>query len=314
MKKLFRFADFIVLICGMIGMLLQLWLFQSGPDEKGLYPAAHMGWILSLILSAAVVVFVFLLTRQADEGRSYQDNFPPSLLGAITGAAAGVLLAITGTRLLQSGAMLLDNLTGAIGIAAGIGLLFAAVCRFLDNRPPFVCFLLPSAFFALNLFCIGREVGGEPEAVRYLFRFFANLALIPACYQLWGFSVEEGNRRTSLFWSLVAGYLCLLSAPGKAQGLLYLTLGLWLLTNLCCLLPLKRRRCANFCVDTPEEYGDEAAPPEIPVTMEDPDVPAPTPESEDASPAPADPAEPDMALDADAIIAEILREIDSNVQ
>ena len=314
MKKLFRFADFIVLICGMIGMLLQLWLFQSGPDEKGLYPAAHMGWILSLILSAAVVIFVFLLTRQADEGRSYRENFPPSLLGAITGAAAGVLLTITGIRLLQSSAMLLDTLTGAIGAVAGIGLLFAAVCRFLGNQPPFVCFLLPSAFFALHLFCIGQEVGGEPEAVRYLFRFFANLSLIPACYQLWGFSVEEGNRRTSLFWSLVAGYLCLLAAPGRANGLLYLALGLWLLTNLCCLQPPKRRRCANLGVETPEECSDEAAPPETPVTMEDHNLFAPAPEPVDTADAPADPAEPEMSLDADSIIAEILREIDSNVQ
>ena len=307
MKKYLRFADLIVLICGTVGMLLQLWLFQSGPDEKGLYPSAHIGWILSWILSAVVLIFVFLLTRHADRDRSYQENFPPSLLGAITGAAAAVLLTITGISLLKSSTMLLDTLTGAVGAVAGIVLLLAAFCRFTGKQAPFFCFLLPSAFFALNLFCIGREVGGEPEAVRYLFRFFANLALIPACYQLWGFSVEEGNRRTSLFWSLFAGYLCLLSAPGREHGLLYLALGLWLLTNLCSLLPLKRRRCAAFCVDTSEEADyNEATLQDTPITTEEPAVcePAEQPAPEDA----------DMPLDTDAIIAEILREIDSNVQ
>lgn len=307
MKKYLRFADFIVLLCGMVGMLLQLWMFQGGPDEKGLYPSAHLGWILSWILSAAVLIFVFLLTRHADPDRSYQENFPPSLLGAITGAAAAVLLTITGISLLKSSTMLLDTLTGAVGIGAGVVLLLAAFCRFTGKQTPFFCFLLPSAFFALNLFCIGREVGGEPEAVRYLFRFFANLALIPACYQLWGFSVEEGNRRTSLFWSLVAGYLCLLSAPGREQGLLYLVLGLWLLTNLCSLLPLKRRRCATFCVEDAEDGEcDEAAPQDglLPEEAAAPSEPAEEPAPEEA----------DMPLDPDAIIAEILREIDGNVQ
>lgn len=312
MKKALRFADFIVLICGMIGMLLQLWLFQSGPDENGLYPTAHPGWILSWILTAAMAVLIWLLTRQSDQHRSYQDNFPPSLLGAVTGAGAGILLIITGVTLLQNGTMLLDFLTGAVGIVSGIAMLLAAFCRFMGKQIPFFCFLLPSAFFALNLFCIGREVGGEPEAVRYLFRFLANLSLIPACYQLWGFSVDEGNRRNSLFWSLLAGYLCLLSAPGREHGLLYLSLGLWLLTSLCSLLPPKRRRCAAFCVDTHEECCDEAAQPEIPVTMEDP---APLfPASAEEPTTSEIQEEPELTLDADAIIAEILREIDSNVQ
>jgi hypothetical protein len=165
------------------------------------------------------------------------------------------------------------------------------------------------------VFYLGRELGGEPEAVRYLFRFLATLSLIPASYQLWGFCVGAGDRKNSLFWSLFSGFLCILSAPIGGTSLMYLALGFWLLSNTCILKYLPRHT-KTAPQPEPEQAAQPQIPeqpsaPEIPCTMEEDllqiqDILAEVPAAEPKS-------EPDPELDVDAIIAEILREIDSNV-
>ena len=88
--------------------------------------------------------------------------------------------------------------------------------------------------------------------------------------------------------------------------------GFWILSNTCTLKYLPRR-----IRSLPQPEAEEApptVPPEIPSTMEEPpfspqeEAPLQTPDPE----ADTDPLA-ELELDADAIIAEILREIDSNV-
>jgi hypothetical protein len=319
MKKLLRFADVIALLCGILGMALQFWILISGTDEKGLFPAFHPGWVLSWVLAIAVMVFLFLLTRQVGNHRGYKTNFPASVVGAVGCVVAALAVAFTGISHLRTGTMWLDSLSGILGIAGGLGLLVAAYCRFRGKKPPFVCYMLPCIFFALHVFYLGRELGGEPEAVRYLFRFLATLSLIPACYQLWGFCVGAGERKDSLFWSLFSGFLCILSAPIGGNALLYLALGYWLLSNTCLLkyLPRQNKVAPPAAPEAEEEEcmaQEEPAAPEIPCTMEEALLPTEEPATEAPATEPEPQPEPDLELDVDAIIAEILREIDSNVE
>ena len=74
-------------------MLLQLWLFWGGTDEKGLYPALHPGWIASCVLSIMVLAFVWLVTRQPGNNQSYKANFQASLPGALGCLAAAIVTA-----------------------------------------------------------------------------------------------------------------------------------------------------------------------------------------------------------------------------
>ena len=318
MKKLLRFGDIIVLICAVLGILLQLWIVLGGTDDRGLYPTGHPGWILSWILSAGVLVFLWLLTRRVGHNRSYAANFPASIPAALGCAVAAIAIGYTGWQQLTSNVLLLDRLTGILGLAGAAALLLAAFCRLKGSQPAFYCYLLPCAFFALNVFLLGRELGGEPEAIRYLFRFLAALSLIPACYQLWGFCVGAGDRQSCLFWCLLSGYLCMLSAPMGRGGALYLILGVWMLTNPCALkyLPRRAHPQAEPQPELPPVTEEALVTEEILVTDETP-VPADIslePESlPEEAPAPAAPtAEPE--LDPDAIIAEILRLIDDNTQ
>ena len=307
MKKLLQNADLLVLASGSVAMLLQLWIRWDGTDQRGLYPAAHPGWILSWILTAAMAAVIWLMVRHAGTHRGYRSNFPASLPAAIGCVIAAIPMVLTGFRLVQNSAMLLDTLSGLVAVLSGIAFLVAAYCRYRGKRPSSLCYLFPCAFLGLYVFYLGRVSGGEPEPIRYLFPFLTTLSLIPAIYQLWGFSVAAGNRRKCLFWGLFSAYLCILSAPVSENGVLYMAMALFLLTNLCVFkLPVRRVR-PTLQLEPEVSEEEPLSEPEIPPTMAEDFLPV-------SESVPETTAEPDPELDPDAIIAQILQEIDSNIQ
>ncbi len=311
MKKILRFADMVVLVCATLGMLLQLWIFMGGTDDHGLYPAMHPGWVMSWVLCLSTLAFIWIVTRQVGINQSYKANFPSSVPGALGCLAGAAAVFYSGWQQFSASSVWLDTLCGVLALLGGIGLLWTAYCRFVGKQPHFLTFMILCTYFALDVFSLGRLVGGEPEMVRYLFRFLATIVLIPACYQFWGFSVGEGNRQTCLFWCLLASYLCIAGAPAGENGLVYLLLGAWMLTNLCAVKYLPRRKATPIPQEPEAEAEATPAEPEIPSTMEEtfPSVSEETPEAKDSSPEAVV-----TELDVDEIIAEILHSIDSNVE
>lgn len=309
MKKILRFADMVVLVCATFGMLLQLWIVWGGTDDKGLYPAMHPGWVLSWVLSLITLALIWIVTRQVGANQSYEANFPPSAVGALGCLAGAIAVFYSGWQQLTYGLLWLDTLCGILALLGGVGLLIVAFCRFTGKQPLFFPFMVLCAYFALHVFSLGRDVGGEPEMVRYLFRFLATIVLIPATYQFWGFSVGLGNRQTCLFWCLLAAYLCITSAPAGENGLVYLLLGVWLMTNLCTVKYLPRRKVCELSLEP--EIEEAPVQPEVPSTMKETFLPVreEAPVAETSAPEEVMPE-----VDVDEIIADILRQIDSNVQ
>lgn len=231
MKKYLRYSNVIALGAGVVGMALSAWLFSAGTDEKGLYPAKHPAWILLGILTAAVVILFWLLSRQTGTNRSYRQNFPASLPAACGFVAAAVGLLAGGFGALQSGKML-GLIAGAVGILGSMPMLWAAVCRWKGHRCKLAVHVLPCFFFALQLFVLGQEFGSEPETCRYLYRFWALVSMVPACYWLWSFDVNLGRRPDCIFWCLVAGYCNLVAVVGSDHKLLHIGMVVWMLTAL----------------------------------------------------------------------------------
>ncbi len=239
MKKLLPGVKFYTLVFGAIAMILRLLVLVAGTDDKGLYPAHHPAWIALCILSAAVLLFFRLLSRTVDAKRSYRENFPPKRLGAYSylALAAGFgIVAIVGWK------AELGALQGILGLASCVLLALGGWIRLQNKRPAFYVHMLPCLFLAVRMFVLGRALGAEPELQRSLFPFLATAACLIAGYQLWGFDVGLGDRRSSCFWSLSAAFLCMAAVPGSETGWLYLLLAVWLLGNLCDLGPKKARR------------------------------------------------------------------------
>jgi len=301
MKKYLRYADVFVLFAGALGLLLRLIMRLGGTDHRGLYPANHPAWIILCLFSIAVVVLLWLLTRQVGADHRYHKNFPASTPGAIGTALAAVGIVITAINVFNG--EILPSIVGILGLLSAAALLPAAWLRHLGKKPPFLCHALPAFFFALRIFLLGKDLGDEPEFSRFLFEVLASLAIVPACYQLWGFDVDLGKRDKSLFWSLTATYLCIVAIVGMENWLLYLTCGAWLLTNTCSLqyLPKKMRPAQQDPEDAENEPSDEAV-------AEAPAEPVST------APVAETPADPIEEIDPEAILAEILRDIDKNVE
>ncbi len=265
MKKYLPQVDRITLAAAGVGMLLRLWLLLVGEDDKALYPANHISWILLMLLSAALLIFLFLLARFAGKNRFYGPNFPASLPGAVGYALAGMGMIVANIPNLTGKGMFLYTLTAAMGLAAGAALLWGGFSRWQGKKPHFAVFMAPCVYFCLRLFSLGHDWGDEPEMNRFLMSFLATVACVLSCWQLWGFSVDLGNRSITLLSSLMAVYLCLVSIPGNEDWLLYLTVAVWLYLNLCRKKAPVRRR-----VPVQPEAAPEEAAPEIPVI--DPEI------------------------------------------
>ena len=110
MKKLFRYADIIILVCATLALLTQLWIFLGGTDEGGLYPAAHPGWIIGWIFSAVVLIFTWIITRQVGGNAQYSANFPASIPAALGLLAGAIAMGIMGYQRLAEGELWLDSL------------------------------------------------------------------------------------------------------------------------------------------------------------------------------------------------------------
>ena len=231
MKKLLRYANLIALVAGIVGMLLVFWLYAGGTNEQGLYPGHHAGWIMAGIVTTAFVIFAWFLANRAGNSRSYRQNFPFSTAAIIGNAVAAISLLLSGYQALSMG-KLLGLLSGALGILGGIAMIWAAVCRLRGLRNTLPVHMFPCLYFALQLFVVGQQYGSEPEMCRYLYRFWATICMVPACYWLWSFDVGMGKRTNCLFWCLVAGYCNLVAAAGNSQWLMHLSMAAWMLTAL----------------------------------------------------------------------------------
>lgn len=295
MKKYLRYANLFVLVASGIGMLLLSWLYAVGTDERDLYPAHHPAWILLNILTVAVAVLLWLLTRRAGNNRNYRLNFPASPLAALGCAVAIVGLLLWGFQSIQA-STILGKLAGFAGILGGVGLIPTVLSRLQGQHSKLPGHILPCFFFALNLFVLGQEFGSEPEMCRYLYRFWASAAMVPACYWLWSFDVNLGKRTVCLFWCLVAGYCNLVAAIGSTLWLSHLCMAIWMLTCLPQLqyLPKAQKR------DTEPEAVPQ------PTQAEEPMPVVALPQEEPVQ-STADPLAVELP-DVDAILAELLRD------
>ena len=75
----------LVLAGGMLGLLLRLWLFATGVDENGLILQQHPANALVFILTAVVLLALYLCLRPLTGTPAYKLLFKPSVPAAAGG-------------------------------------------------------------------------------------------------------------------------------------------------------------------------------------------------------------------------------------
>lgn len=222
MNFLSKNGKMIAFFGGLTAGAFRLWSMWAGPDEAGLYAAAHPGWIAYLVMSALAVVLFWFLSRSQGEREAVDKKW--SMVGQ---ALATVGMLVYGVPLLRGDTVSL--MVGILAILSAAALLLGLIRRNRGNPEHVLTFILPCLFFMVGMFQVNFRYGGESEMIRFLPQFLAMAAAALAVYQLWGKAVAMEDHRKALFWQLTAGYLCLAAAP-KAH-LLYACVGIWLLIS-----------------------------------------------------------------------------------
>lgn len=208
MKKLLSYADCLVAVCGILGAGLRQWMLAAGPDNKGLYPTNHPGWIWLLILTAVVLAGIWVMSRKGIDIPARPPVF--NAVGAFCGAAGFAWFGFT-----QLNETLLMKISGLLGLCAAAVLVVYGISLLRGKEPLSLTHLLPCLVFAVLMFAQARSASREPELSRYMIQLGAFVAAAIAFYQQWGFDVDAGDEKKCLFWRLFALYLCLIAAPGS---------------------------------------------------------------------------------------------------
>lgn len=229
---------FATLAGAFLTMMMRFWLTALGKDERGLLPAGTFPDIMSWILTALVIVLLFLGTRRLNEATKYTFNFPASMraAGGIILGALGVLITVLVE--LFTGAPRLGIFNSVLGLIAVGVLAFVAFCRIRGMKPSFLFHSYICIFLMFYLIAHYRLWSSYPQHQAYAFELMALVFLMLASYQRAAFEGGIGNRKAYTFYSLGALFFCIAALPGATGGAFYIGCAAWMFTTPCSLKPL----------------------------------------------------------------------------
>lgn len=231
--------------------------------------AGILGFILRKIMlpayDGAAYVLLWILTLAALGGlgwlafhigtrSSAEENFPASKEAGIALLAAAVLIFARSLSGFLAGGDWLGLLTDLLGMLSAFGLGIQAIQRF-SGKCYSQIYLVVTAYAAFYLITNFRVWCISPLLGSYCFLLLACVASMLAVFYLSGFSLGQGQRRQSVFCSMAAVFLCMVSLADGGYLQMHYFLAM-LLVNLfggCSLqLPKRPRRVLGGGTVEPE--------------------------------------------------------------
>lgn len=232
-----EYLPWLTLLCGGIGLMLRLWLLTT-EDSKGFILRGHISELLLLCLTAVVLVVLFFACRGLQQGNKYDFNFPPSRIAALGSGVFALVMALISVADVLSTGDRLHRICGLLGIMGAVALAVLTCCRLRGKQPGGMLHALVCCFLTLRLICLYRGWSADPQLEDYGFALMALVFAMLASYERAAFDADFGNRGRYTFFALAAVYFCCISLAGNGDALFYGGMGLWLMTNLCSLLPM----------------------------------------------------------------------------
>lgn len=224
-KKFVRTA---LLLISLLGLILRI---------------IHVPGILLTLLSVLVVCFAILTARQFKPRPGFLENHRPSpaLLIQLGSALLLMIASVIHLFLKQEPAPILIGLTGIGGAAC-----MAVFTGFAATRqhPPVLLYLGLTASLICRLIPEFRVWSITPDFSAYAPELFSILTVTLACFHLGEFALDNGRRRTTMFFCMLGVFFTGVSlADGGVYGILSgLGYMLFLLAALWELMILPRRR------------------------------------------------------------------------
>lgn len=226
----------LVLCAGLTGAFAREALYLMSTDPSGLLQSNHPLHILCWVLSAVVTLCLGAVLRTQEAADDYAANFPKNnqvLHMSIIGAAGILVTVLTGLNPRDN----LSLIWTVLGLLSAAALVVIGISRAADKRPKFYLYGLLCLFYAVHMICCYKSWSSNPQIEDYCFSLLACACLIISAYQRTAFCAGVGHRRMHLFFCLMAGFFCILCAPGSEHPWLYLTNGCFFLADLTMKLP-----------------------------------------------------------------------------
>lgn len=228
----------LVLFGGGVGFLLRLWLFVTGVDHKGLLRADHPANSLVFLLTAVVLLGLYLCLRSLTGTPTYKRLFKHSLLAAVgcwIGAAGILATSFYEIFHARNNVSLLSFILGILAVAS---LIILGLSRIRGARPKLYFHGCVTVYLMLHLISQYRSWSTESQLQVYGFQLFASVFLMLSAYHRATLDACCGNRRWYVFFNYGAVYFCLLALCGN-QWPFYLAMAIWTVTDRCSLKPVR---------------------------------------------------------------------------
>lgn len=248
MKKFLKSANLpaLTMAAGGIGLLLRVWLLKSGVDAMGFLILSHPAHILLWIVVAIVMAGLVLLTKDLVEASKYTFNFPASSL-----SSWGLYIAAFGIGFgsfvdVFSVATGMDLLLTVMGLVTALMLVLSGYARRRGNTASMMSHIVISIYLVIRLITLYRAWNSDPQILDYCFPLLAISFLMLATYHRASFDVNSGKRRPYAFCSLAAIFFSYLSLIGSENILFFMSVAVWLTTDLCSLIPMPGFKLFQF--------------------------------------------------------------------
>lgn len=249
----------VALGAGLLGLLLRSLMFALGTDAGGVMIPGHWTYVCLWLLSAAAAGALALICKDMGTGEGMEGNLTASLSAALGTALGGILLSAGSLMELLQHRDTLNTAAGALGIAAGLCLVYLALLR-KDGKANTPAFFVVTVFAAASLISRFRVWSTDPILGDYCFRLLASVSAMLAAFHLSGFPIGKGQRRRTLFFSALCVLFSLISLRegDLSQKLYFGGMALWLLLGSCSAeKPKKPRRVLGGGRELPETPKSE---------------------------------------------------------
>ena len=208
---------------GIVGFVMQCWLFSS-LDANGLLTPYHPAGILSFVLLALTLVICWFGSRGEKE------LCPDRLFFSSAPAAVGIALSGVGmafSSMTVGGSGVLRLLSFGSGMLAAIALGYIAICRARQFHADAMLHCLVTVYLILRTMASCSVWSSEPQFLLYFFPLLACAFLMIASYYRAALALGAEHSKKYVFFSQAALFACLLCCRGE-DWVFYLSGALWL--------------------------------------------------------------------------------------
>lgn len=216
---------------GAMGCVLRKLLYILAEDGKGLVRSGHpLQWLLWLV-SGAALALAFWTAKHVDPEETENDVRSRGIgAGGCLAAAIGAGLTVLLSNSVPQG--ILGLAWKVLGVLCIVSMAAAAKQRWEGKQPYFLLSGVACVFFAVHMVGSYRGWSSNPQIIDYVFTLFANIFLMLFAYQQGAVAVGCGKEWLRNFYGALAVFCCIVCLSGTENPALYLTGGVWVLTNL----------------------------------------------------------------------------------